>query len=444
MYVITLLVVLLLSGIGIAYAYISALDQSKKSAVAVVGGKTACIDVSLDAVNENKLDTLTYNYPITDAYASSNVKPVEITVTNKCTDDAVDYALALTTLSSTDDNYITNDKIRFSIKKQIGSESEKEFKKSNYLSNMVVLDSGVTYNLLNTNLSQNTLTKDFTNKVTNILDKQVVEPNSEIKYKVYMWIDYYEGDQNVYYGEVHNPSYDNTTKGKTYNGIFSLVVNGGGDIITDLSGNGNAGVIHNIAKWDRNEGITTSDENIKGYIDCGLANLDLKNGLSLVIKLKFNSYNDKGSSAIFGNWYNGGGGIYLWVGTSEWTSNMFFNPNGFYEGADNKFNLPPNLNTYYIAILTFNHNNLNIYIDGEKISNYIADDFKTVVNSKGSFLIGRTALGLGGELETAYITVTDALIFDRALSDKEIESNYKNTINPVNKDNLLLQYKFTD
>ena len=42
----------------------------------------------------------------------------------------------------------------------------------------------------------------------------------------------------------------------------------------------------------------------------------------------------------------------------------------------------------------------------------------------------------------ASVTISDALIFDRGLSAEEIKENYSEIPNPINKDQLLVWYKF--
>ena len=42
----------------------------------------------------------------------------------------------------------------------------------------------------------------------------------------------------------------------------------------------------------------------------------------------------------------------------------------------------------------------------------------------------------------SYNITSDALIFKRALTEEEIVSNYADKVNPTNKDDLLLWYKF--
>ena len=55
-----------------------------------------------------------------------------------------------------------------------------------------------------------------------------------------------------------------------------------------------------------------------------------------------------------------------------------------------------------------------------------------------------TAAGTGYRYHgsISYTTYTDALIFDRTLTSEEIAQDYSNKINPTNKEDLLLWYKF--
>ena len=40
------------------------------------------------------------------------------------------------------------------------------------------------------------------------------------------------------------------------------------------------------------------------------------------------------------------------------------------------------------------------------------------------------------------MTISDAIVFDRALTTEEVVSDYATTINPTNTTDMLLRYKF--
>ena len=212
-------VVLLILVVNVTYAYFTSTSGTSSSTV-VIGGKTDCLDIDF-STNSNEV-SLPYNYPVSDDFATSNITPVEIEVTNKCTNVQKDikYTLVLTTLANANDNSIDNSKLRMRILKD-----ESIFKANNYLSNLPVLGSGNTYELLNKALSTNNLTKGYTNKNVYIIDESEISSKGTQKYKVYLWIDYYEGDQNAYSGQAHNSSYDNSSRNKEFKGIYSLIVN---------------------------------------------------------------------------------------------------------------------------------------------------------------------------------------------------------------------------
>ena len=84
--------------------------------------------------------------------------------------------------------------------------------------------------------------------------------------------------------------------------------------------------------------------------------------------------------------------------------------------------------------------------NGDDIGNKEAN-----VNSTGGIKPSTAFIALGQNPSTdslsgihspSYTTFSDALIFDRALSEEEIKENYSGIPNPVNKDKLLLWYKF--
>lgn len=85
---------------------------------------------------------------------------------------------------------------------------------------------------------------------------------------------------------------------------------------------------------------------------------------------------------------------------------------------------------------TYDGNNEKIYIDGQS-SNFstFSEDIKV---SDSPFYIGN---GMG-DVDYTMTTVSDALIYNRALTDTEIYQDFTDKINPTNQKKLLLWYKF--
>ncbi len=214
---------MLLSGIGIAYAYISAIDQSKKSAVAVVGGKTACIDVDIESLSSSGINILSYNYPITDTYALQKIKPIEVSVTNKCkeTQENIKYTLTFTTLTN-NDNQIKDFQIKTKVLKKINNGSETLVKDTSLLNKINRVKTENVVELLNNKISENELTKGYDTKNSYVLDVGDVASNTTNVYNVYLWIDYYEGNP---YHNVELANFNNSTQNKEFKGIFGILTN---------------------------------------------------------------------------------------------------------------------------------------------------------------------------------------------------------------------------
>ena len=196
-----------------SYAYVSLLNNEEKEANASITGKTDCIDIEL---SDNNPSGLTYNYPITDTFATTgeNIKPVTITLTNRCTEatKSVNYSVILTSLAKSAESYITDEKIKVMVKK--GSANLIETK---YLSELTSIGSGKsTYNLLMKKLdAEGSNTKAYDTKKPYLIESGSLGTGDSVSYSAYLWIDYNEGSTNA----------NNSTKGQNFASILSVVVN---------------------------------------------------------------------------------------------------------------------------------------------------------------------------------------------------------------------------
>lgn len=213
---IALVVGIIAAGITTTYAYFK-VSTTYDSSLAKVSSKLDCINISYSEANTINLD---YNYPISDTYALANVTPVTVTVKNNCTANAanVNYTLALTTLNN-GSNYIQDNKIRTNIKRKLGTAAETTLKSTNYVSSLTKLTSGNAYTYLNEDLKTRTGVKDYTNKVSYVIDSNSIANGATNTYKVYLWVDYYEGDTT------HTGKNDNSTQGQNFAAAISLIVN---------------------------------------------------------------------------------------------------------------------------------------------------------------------------------------------------------------------------
>ncbi len=203
-------------GVTVTYAYFKA-STSYDSTLGNVSGSLECINISYSEEGAIGLD---YNYPISDAFALDNIRPVTVSVTNNCSSNvnAVNYALTLTTLNN-GSNYIEDSKIRTNIKRKIGTGSETTFKNTSYLNSLTPLTSGNAYTYLTEDLQTRANVSTYTNKTSYTIDNNTIANGQTNTYKIYLWVDYYEGDTT------HTGLNDNSTQGKNFASAISLIVN---------------------------------------------------------------------------------------------------------------------------------------------------------------------------------------------------------------------------
>lgn len=209
--------ILVLAGITITYAFLQ-VEPTYSSTTGNVTALMECLDISY---SETTFD-LDYNYPISDDFALSNnnITPVTVQVKNNCTSNntAIDYTLALTSLSNSS-GYISDNKIRINAKRKLGSESETTVVNTDYLSNLTELNSGNAYTYLTQDLDNRPSVSPYANRTSYIIDSNSIANGATNTYKVYLWVDYYEGDTT------HTGLNDNSTEGQNFAAAISLVVN---------------------------------------------------------------------------------------------------------------------------------------------------------------------------------------------------------------------------
>lgn len=218
---------LALLGIASSYAYYKLNVESSNSKTNVVV-ETDCIDISFEDQTDSETG-LTYNYPITDTFALSDegVKPITLKVKNKCTNNTgkVPYVLTLASIQN-GESTLEDSKVRYHVKKQKTGEIETELISANYLSTATKLTEGTqAYTLLKGELANNN--RLVGNTTPYIIDTGELDNEDEITYKIYLWVDYYEGDSQMYQEgtHTHDSDYDNSTKNKTFKTISSILIN---------------------------------------------------------------------------------------------------------------------------------------------------------------------------------------------------------------------------
>lgn len=215
-YAITVVAILIGLTFAITYAYFR-VTTSKSSTLGNISASMECIDI---AYSETGTISLDYNYPVTDTFALANITPVTVTVTNHCTNntEAVPYTLAITSLSN-DTGYISDSAIKMNVSRKVGTGTEGTFKSTTYLSSYTTLTSGNTYDYLINDLNSRSSVANYANKTTYIIDDSTITNNSVNTYKIYLWVDYYEGDTT------QTGLNNNTTEGLDFSSAISLIVN---------------------------------------------------------------------------------------------------------------------------------------------------------------------------------------------------------------------------
>ena len=217
-----LLVVVFLIILLFSYAHFK-VNTNNNATASTVQTDFACLDVSFNqtgAINLNK------NYPVTDAYALANFTPITATITNNCSSEQVNYVLSLSSIYLKADNYdtsyIPDSKIRVKALKQVGTNTESTLKDTRYLSELSTLDStSKSYKYISSFYNTDSNFTNYSLKNTYQVDSSTIEANSTVTYKIYLWIDYYEGAP----GRTSNEEYNNSTQGLKFKVSSAVTLN---------------------------------------------------------------------------------------------------------------------------------------------------------------------------------------------------------------------------
>ena len=213
--------------------------------------------------------------------------------------------------------------------------------------------------------------------------------------------------------------------------------------IIDLSGWGNHGINYGATLDNTNGTVTTNGSNT--YVDAGLTNYDFGSSITLVARIKINSFSS--GNSLLGNWENGGGGIYASASYSN-TNHFWFNfhIDGSYRNFHSTY--VPSLNTWYTVVATYDGTNLAMYVNGTATSLDTSVSGSTnsvsgkITVSSMPFHIGNNPSPLGTLYEPASATYDSVLIFDRALPAEEIAKYYSGEITTIDEKDLLVYYNF--
>ncbi len=206
--------------------------------------------------------------------------------------------------------------------------------------------------------------------------------------------------------------------------------------VKDLSGNNNDGLIRGNAIVGNGEAYL---DGVDDHINAGLANYNFKNNITLILKFKFNDIPQGNNIHLFGNWEGGGGGFYYIKSDSSFNIELF---DGTYHSTT--FIKDIKINEYYTLVGTYNGVSTSLYLNGEKLaSNDISINIK---QSKIGFAIGGNPYGNSNNTsvsDASNITVSDALIFDKGLTEEEVKKHYSNEVT-LGETKPLVYYNFED
>lgn len=183
---------------------------------------------------------------------------------------------------------------------------------------------------------------------------------------------------------------------------------------------------------DSEGGITTDGKTTvfdSGFIETAknpinMESATFQNGISLVIRVKFNELK-KSTMDYFGNWQSGGGGLYLYYSTHCFSFEEYILNKGYIKV---KTNTPAIKNKWYIVVGTYDNNSFKIYVNGEKLGE--KEEPGKIQASSLSFMIGanpeKNGNSDGGHTYYTALSTSNALIFNRGLTDSEIKQYYSN------------------
>lgn len=207
-------------------------------------------------------------------------------------------------------------------------------------------------------------------------------------------------------------------------------------IVKDLSGNNNNGFLYNGVVVNSNGTVTL--DGINDYINTGLL-YDYNQDFSIVMRAKFNNVSD---SVLLGNYNSSGDG----VGLKLSTDNITFSFNEASSPVLVPFTISVNTTDWYTLIAYYNSDDgsTKLYVKPGEGFVYSERIFNgNIVNTNLPMVIGGILNTDSTVSNASAITISDVLIFNRALSDNEIDNDYtQNSINPSNTEGLLVYYDF--
>lgn len=194
-------------------------------------------------------------------------------------------------------------------------------------------------------------------------------------------------------------------------------------VLKDKSANNNDGIMYGFDNMATSgytdEGLVF--DGVNDYVDIGLANYDFQNSISYVVYVKLN--NIVRHQIIIGGWNNdetscydgGGSGIFFQVDKNLGLSFDLFN--GVIWGTVNTL-FVPKIDSYYSLVATYDGNIVKFYIDS--ILEESREKDNTLAPFGNSIKIG--AYVCKGLNSFANMTLKEAMVYDRALTENEVKT----------------------
>lgn len=189
---------------------------------------------------------------------------------------------------------------------------------------------------------------------------------------------------------------------------------------SDLSGNNNDAILYNAPTWENNS-LVFNGINQYGIIK-NTENIEFNNGFTWEIRFKILNLNNLQNEKvnIFGNQELYGGSFYI-DNTGKPNGNLYVNDN-FYSFNHDNYLINDEFNTLTI---TYDNETAKLYLNG-KLNGI--KKFSSIEAMK----VSNVPIALAGDPSTnqtmnsyANITVQNVLIYDRSLSDYEVQKNYE-------------------
>ena len=176
-------------------------------------------------------------------------------------------------------------------------------------------------------------------------------------------------------------------------------------------------------------------DGVDDYIDLGYKSYDFGDTASMVLRFKLHSVGNY-TNHFFGNWEGAGFGL-----ATDASMILRFS---MYDTTISNYKIVYGpvleLEKWYTVVATYGQNKLKLYVNGELVG---TTDI-TVLNrtSPIQFVLGANPGGNDRTSEFTNFTVSDAMLYDRILSEEEVKNSFSKEITSYSKVDLLFGYNY--